>query len=49
MDHLEKAYEDHSHWLMYLHLDPGMDALRAEPRFQDLLKRIGLPLTGTTA
>ncbi|HKE08135.1 MAG TPA: protein kinase [Candidatus Acidoferrum sp.] len=44
MEHLEKAYEDHSHWLMYLHLDPGMDALRSETPFQDLLRRIGLPL-----
>ena len=45
---LEKAYEDHSHWLMYLHLDPGMDALRSEPGFQDLLRRIGLPLAVVT-
>src|SRR5215469_12852819 len=45
MEHLEKAYEDHSHWLMYLHLDPAMDALRSNPRFQDLLHRMGLPLS----
>ena len=44
MEHLEKAYEDHSHWLLYLHLDPAMDALRSNPRFQDLLHRMGLPL-----
>src|SRR5215471_9953142 len=44
MEHLEKAYQDHTHWLMYLHLDPGMDALRSDPRFQELLRRIGLPL-----
>jgi TolB-like protein/Tfp pilus assembly protein PilF len=41
---LEKAYEEHSHWLIYLHIDPGMDGLRPNPRFQDLLRRIGLPL-----
>jgi len=41
---LEKSYEEHSHWLLYLHLDPSMDALRSNPRFQDLLQRIGLPL-----
>jgi serine/threonine protein kinase/Tfp pilus assembly protein PilF len=40
---LEKAYEEHSHWLIYLHLDPSMDALRDDPRFQNLLQRIGLP------
>src|SRR5579862_5579797 len=40
---LEKSYEEHSHWLLYLHLDPSMDALRDHARFQDLLRRIGLP------
>jgi hypothetical protein len=40
---LEKSYQEHSHWLIYLHMDPGMDSLRDHPRFQDLLRRIGLP------
>ena len=44
LEHLEKAYEEHSHWLIYLHIDPTMDALRSNTRFQDLLRRIGLPL-----
>jgi len=41
---LEKSYEEHSHWLIYLHIDPSMDDLRNNPRFQDLLKRVGLPV-----
>ena len=45
IDYLEKAYEEHSHWLIYLHIDPSMDNLRSHPRFQDLLRRIGLPRT----
>lgn len=43
MEYLEKSFEEHSHWLIYLHIDPSMDALRSGSRFQDLLRRIGLP------
>jgi eukaryotic-like serine/threonine-protein kinase len=50
IEYLEKAYEEHSHWLIYLHIDPSMDGLRDNPRFQDLLRRVGLPaLTATIA
>jgi eukaryotic-like serine/threonine-protein kinase len=47
IEYLEKSYEEHSHWLIYLHLDPSMDALRPDPRFQDLSRRVGLPLPHT--
>ncbi len=43
LEYLEKSYQEHSHWLIYLHIDPGMDGLRGNPRFQDLLQRVGLP------
>jgi serine/threonine protein kinase/Tfp pilus assembly protein PilF len=44
MEYLEKAYEEHSHWLIYLHIDPSMDGLQSNRHFQDLLRRVGLPL-----
>ena len=44
LEWLGKAYEENSHWLLYLHIDPGMDSLRGDPRFDKLLKHVGLPL-----
>jgi DNA-binding SARP family transcriptional activator len=38
---LEKAYEDRSDLLTYLKIDPRLDNLRAEPRFINLLQRVG--------
>jgi len=42
IESLEKSYEEHSHWLIYLRLDPSMDALHDHPFLQDLLRRVGL-------
>ncbi len=39
---LEQAYEDHSTSMVYAKVDPILDPLRAEPRFQALLTRMGL-------
>ncbi|MDQ4122174.1 MAG: protein kinase [Acidobacteriota bacterium] len=41
---LEKAYQEHSVWLPWLGVDPKFDEFRSDPRFQDLLNRVGLPL-----
>jgi len=43
MEFLERCYEERSHWLIYLHMDPGMDDLRDRQDFQELVRRIGLP------
>lgn len=39
---LERAYHARSAGLIYLHVDPGYGPLRADPRFADLVARIGL-------
>jgi serine/threonine-protein kinase len=43
MEYLQKCHEEHSHWLIYLHLDPSIDDLRENANFQELLRRVGLP------
>src|SRR5712692_5120159 len=39
---LEKAYSEHFSMLTTLKVEPGYDPLRSDPRFQDLLRRVGL-------
>jgi serine/threonine-protein kinase len=39
---LERACEERSSWLIFLAAEPCFDALRADPRFDALLARIGL-------
>lgn len=40
---LEKAYQDRSFFLIWLKVEPRFDNLRNDPRFGDLVRRVGLP------
>jgi hypothetical protein len=39
---LEKAYAQRDNNLIFLKVDPRLRTIRSDPRFQDLLRRIGL-------
>ncbi len=43
MSRLEKAYQEGSYWLFTLKHEPRWSPLRSDPRFQRLLRRVGLP------
>jgi eukaryotic-like serine/threonine-protein kinase len=40
---LQRAYDAHDLQMHFLNVDPHYDSLRGEPRFQDLIRRVGLP------
>jgi hypothetical protein len=39
---LEKAYEEYDTWLRLVKVDPVFSRVRPDPRFQDVLRKIGL-------
>ncbi len=38
--YLERALVERSYWIPFLNIDPRFDALRGDPHFQDLVRRI---------
>ena len=43
---LERAYAGRAYDLLFLNVAPEVDSLRDDPRFRDLLRRIGSPRPG---
>ena len=43
MHYLEVAYREHKYTLVRLQLNPAFDPLHSDPRYQDLIRRIGIP------
>jgi hypothetical protein len=39
---IEKSYREHSNLVTTLKVEPALDPLRGDPRFQELLRRVGL-------
>ena len=40
---LEKCYQARDKGLTYLKIDPPLEPLRSDPRFDDLVRRVGFP------
>jgi len=41
-ERLEKAYEERNEGLVYMKINPSFNPIRTDPRFSELLKKIGL-------
>jgi len=42
LEWLEKSYEHHDYWELFINVDPEFDWLHSEPRFQALVHKLGV-------
>ena len=39
---LERSYQNHEYWVLFINADPEMDPVRSDPQFQAIVKRLGV-------
>jgi hypothetical protein len=42
LDWLEKSYQHHDYWLLFINVDPEYDPIRSDPRFQAIVHKLGV-------
>jgi TolB-like protein/DNA-binding winged helix-turn-helix (wHTH) protein len=42
LEWLEKSYQHHDYWMLYINVDPEYDVIRSDPRFQAIIHRLGV-------
>jgi len=42
LEWLEKSYQHHDYWMLFINVDPEYDPIRSDPRFQEIIHRLGV-------
>ena len=42
LDWLEKSYQHHDYWMLFINVDPEYDAIRSHPRFRAIVHQLGV-------
>jgi TolB-like protein/DNA-binding winged helix-turn-helix (wHTH) protein len=42
LEWLEKSYQNRDYWLLFMNVEPEMDPVRSDPRFQTIVRRLGV-------
>ena len=42
LEWLEKSFQHHDYWMLFINVDPEYDPIRSDPRFQAIVHRLGV-------